>query len=560
MIDGLDLRRYESVRHGRQGAGIKTPLRPRFLFLAGLGLLGPLECARPAFAEDLAGYSVAPQFGHSSAPTAIAIAPNGRWFATAKEYEIYLWDMQTGEILRRIAGPDDIRFLALSKDGAFVLARDDAGKLWAWKAETGAPISAVEASAAAPLAWNDVQHFGEGKLDIWDAATARKYLSRTGIEDLVPASDSYYVLETNQTGIVDVDFLFNSSDGQRFGSAFIDVNKKKLLLKYTPGANDPDCGQVWGTFAFDGHWLVLTPTAKDASSFFSSAEVIDVSANPPKLKWQHYCRDFQVAGIEMRNGLILASPDPTSTTVYDPVSARAIARIADIGPTDDGGEPLAMSTDGRTIAYARLVSGKKETYGVVVLRDGARTFHPTERRISDVRLSSDGLTAFGATEAGWKAWKVDTGETFAGKIEPPAAPPDRDERREEASPDGKFRSVYKATADGRGQSMVVDAFGRAILTIKGKMIFSEDSLHGWSESPTQDQSIVLWDLQTGKRVWTATDDIGSAATKDDKDVLVMEFPDGRVRLSEGAEKMVRLVRGFHARPFQGDAKRRFLEP
>ena len=224
-----------------------------------------------------------------------------------------------------------------------------------------------------------------------------------------------------------------------------------------------------------------------------------------------------------------------------------------------------MSSDGRTIAYARLADiGGKDPYGVMVLRGGAKTFHPTDERVEDVRISPDGMTAFGSTKAGWKAWRVGTGEPLAGNIAPPTAPPKFDDAPE-TSPDGKFRRRVEENGDVSGQSTIEDAFGRAIFTIKGKMIFAEDSLHGWSLSPTQEQSIILWDLKTGKRVWTATDDIrvndfGTSGTKDDRDLLVMEFPDGRVRLSKGAEKMVRLVRGFHARPFDKAAAARFLEP
>jgi hypothetical protein len=512
--------------------------------IAGVCSFGLAARAGLALAQDLSTYAVVPQFGHSSAPTAIAIAPNGRWFATAKQNEIYLWDMQTGEILRRLAGPDAIRFLALSKDGALVLARDAANALWGWKAESGAAVTAAETASAEATAWNDLQHLSEGRLSLGDD-DARKYLSRMKIDGLVPTSNRYGVMETNVPNVVEVDFEIDpsadSDGGPRSGTVFVDIKTNSLLAKYIPEPDDSNCGQFWGTFAFNGRMLVLAPTMRDASSSFTGAEVIDVAAAPAKLKWKRPCLDFMVAGIEMQKGLILASTDPTQTTVWDAASGQALAQL---GNWDN--PSMATSNDRRAIAYARMVEDKN-IYGVAVLEDGAGKFFPTDRRVTDVRLSADGRTVFGKTEPSWKAWDVVTGEKLRGAIKPPDTSKGDDAR--EHSPDGKFRRV--ATKDDGRRSDIVDAAGRTVVTVEGDPFFSDDSLHAWTRATSHAQSVVLWDLKTGKRLWTATDQQGD---------LVMEFPDGRVRLSKGAEKMVRLVRGFDVKPFDGAAARRFLEP
>lgn len=510
--------------------------------------LGSMVRPNVARAQDISAYSVMPQFGHDSAPTAIAIAPNGRWFATAKSGEIYLSDMRTGEILRRIAAPDGMRYMTLSKDGALVLGRDDSGGAWAWKAETGAAIPAAEAASAEASDWNDLQHLDVG-MQLDDDRAARNYLSKMGIDGLAPRSKLYKVLATNQADVVEVDFEIDGGEAGRVGTAFIDAKTKKLLVRYAPEADGEDCGEPWGTFAFNGRMLVLAPTARDASQFFRSAEVIDVAADPPKVEWKRPCLDFMVSGIEMERGLILASADPTQTTIWDPASGKAVARLTDIGPAEnDEKQALAISGSRHTIAYARMVEADKNIYGVSVLLGGATKFLPTDRRVTDVRLSADGLDVFGETETGWKAWDVSTGQPLRGEIEPPEASNRRAERKH--SPDGKFRRIAVGSeGDGR-RSRIVDSAGRSVVIIDGEVFFSDDSRHAWSLSTTQEQSIILWELKTGKPLWTATDQDGD---------LVMEFPDGRVRLSEGAEKMVRLVHGFDARPFDGAAARRFLE-
>ena len=528
-------------------------LVPSLFVVVGLCSFGLAAHPNQAPAQDLAAPSVVPQFGHASAPTAIAIAPDGRWFATVKAEEIYLWDMKTGDILRRIASPNDIRFLALSRDGELVLARDAANTRWGWKAQTGAAVSAAEAASAEATAWNDLQHFGDGRLFLFKDHDAQNYLSQMAIDQLVPASDEYEVMETNDPDVVEVDFKtdpdpVDAMRGPALGAAFINIKARKLLAKYTPTADDADCGQPWGTFAFDGQRLVLAPSAKDASSFFTAAEVIDVAADPPKLAWKHYCRDFQVANIRMREGLILASPDPTQTTIWDPASGRALARLKEISPTAFGRQDVAVSNDRRTIVHAHMAEAEKNIYGVSVLRRGVGKLFATDERVTDVRLSLDGLTVFGETNAGWKAWSVETGRPLSGKIEPPRAPESDADATQ--SPDGRFRRVALERGGPPPRYKIVDSSGRSVLTVEGRLFFSGDSAHAWSLSTTQEQSVVLWDLKTGKRMWTATADQG---------VLVMEFSDGRVRLSKGAEKMVRLVHGFEARPFDGAAARSFIE-
>ena len=68
-------------------------------------------------------------------------------------------------------------------------------------------------------------------------------------------------------------------------------------------------------------------------------------------------------------------------------------------------------------------------------------------------------------------------------------------------------------------------------------------------------SITAWDAASGQTLWTAT-----ANDTNGEDFLLIEFPDGRVRLSESAERMVRLVRGFEVRPFNDAAKPAFVHP
>lgn len=63
-------------------------------------------------------------------------------------------------------------------------------------------------------------------------------------------------------------------------------------------------------------------------------------------------------------------------------------------------------------------------------------------------------------------------------------------------------------------------------------------------------SFALREIATGKTIWSLQSTPGLG--------FVMSFSDGRVRISPGAEKYLKLVRGFAVRPFDAAAKRQFL--
>ena len=99
---------------------------------------------------------------------------------------------------------------------------------------------------------------------------------------------------TNVNNIVEIDYY--SDTGGAMTAAFFDVAERKLLVRYTRPEGG-DCGEPWGTFAFDGRHLVLSTTARDASAFFADAQVIDATAKPPKSVWKHSCQDYMNASV-----------------------------------------------------------------------------------------------------------------------------------------------------------------------------------------------------------------------------------------------------------------------
>ncbi len=128
----------------------------------------------------------------------------------------------------------------------------------------------------------------------------------------------------------------------------------------------------------------------------------------------------------------------------------------------------------------------------------------------------------------------------------------------EASPNGAYRrrEVYPHSVF----SEIVEARSGKTVLAERDVHFDEDSLHVWRIGDTDGSSIAYWSLKTGRRLWTATEIEEDVARNKWKAFLIVEYPDGKFRLSKGAEKLVRIVDGFKVRPFAPADRARFRKP
>jgi WD40 repeat protein len=521
--------------------------------LAAFSLGVPLSRAA---AEDLSGFSVVLQLGDSSVPWAIEIAPNDRWFLTASGSAIYLSDLKTGAVLRRLVAPAPGRLTqaVISKDGSAVFARqvlsDDTEEVLGWNAETGLPIAHAEVLAPAPddPSWNWIEtKWPATNVAPYDGHAPRKYLVDQGIDRLVDVNRVERVEPTNHRNIVQVTVAGEEKDSDESFAAyrfyFIDVIEKRILVDVSGRTLNTSCGQPHGAFAFDGRYLIVAPTALDASDFNINSVVVDTKAKPPVVKWSRPCQDFQVAGIAMRRGLIVVSASPDKATIWDPATAHQVARLDDIHDSS----VLAWSRDLTTLAtgfHEIRTEAEGHKFGVSVLRSGRKLLIPTDREILEIRFNPDGSAVFARTQAGWAAWDTSNGTSLPSDALPPS---DEDfeasNPRAVTSPDGKFRIIDR-------HKLMDVATGRTLVTGRD-LRFSDGSRYVWACSDLR--TIIVWDAASGQQLWTAT-----ANDTNGEDFLVLQFPDGRVRWSEGAERLIRLVRGFQARPFDAAAQRTFL--
>jgi hypothetical protein len=522
----------------------------RFALSAFLAALCSWVPVPRAVAQDLSGFSVMLQRGDTYHPDAIEIAPNGSWFLTARGGAIYLSDVESGAVLRAIIPPVTIGRVAISKDGRDIFAEAapyEQPGVFGWRAETGAPISNAQtvAPAADDPGWNWIYRWWPSRNGPPENMNVpEKYLFDRDIARLVDVERVERVEPTNRENIVQVTV---AGAFAAYHYYFIDIIQRRIVADVAGKTLNTFCGQPHGAFAFDGRYLIVAPTELDASSSFVNSIVIDTSSNPPALKWGRPCQNWQFAGIEMDRGLITVSPPPDKQRVWDPATARPLAVLDDIYDSFI----LTWSRDLTTFAtgFHETLENRGNKFGVSVLRSGKKLFLSTDQEVKEIRFNPDGSVVFARTEGGWAAWGTSKGEHLAVDIIPPSEMDFRAaDSREATSPDGKFRIV-----DGRE---LIDVASGRILVKAPYLNLSSGSRYVWATAFESNASrITVWDAASGQQLWTATANDGES-----EDFLLMEFPDGRVRLSKGAEPLVKLVRGFEVRPFDDAARKAFVRP
>ncbi|MCH5375740.1 MAG: serine/threonine-protein kinase, partial [Planctomycetes bacterium] len=89
--------------------------------------------------------------GHTSSIYTVGYSPNGRWLASTGDGEVFVWDMQSGELAYALPVQKDVRFTAItfSPDGQFLLTAplSAPAPISIWEAATGKPAGVLEGHA-----------------------------------------------------------------------------------------------------------------------------------------------------------------------------------------------------------------------------------------------------------------------------------------------------------------------------------------------------------------------------------------------------------------------------
>ncbi|WP_155809410.1 hypothetical protein [Bradyrhizobium sp. URHA0013] len=504
-----------------------------------LGLISAIAPQIGSAAEPPPGFNAVVQIGPEGT-SAIMIAPDRKWFLTGTQREVTVRDMNTGNIFRNLVASEGTRFtrMAISGDGRVVFARvardTDEVETAAWSPETGLRIENAGMLVPSLEAnnWTWIEHKWpsswsrdpDGPIDL---ATEKQYLVDQKLASLIDLEKVASVESTDRQDFIQVTtaderqdgfdpFDYNAEPGWSYHVYFIDVTRKEIVADVSGKTLRTFCGRPHGAFAFDGQHLLLAPTELDASSSNVNALLVDVSAAPPALNWSWPCQDTQVSGIGFSRGLIIVRATPDQVTIWDPATARRVIHLEDIYDSD----VLAWSNDLTTFAvgfHEQRTMKEGHRYGVAVVRSAKKLFFRTDAEVLEIRLGKDGSKLFARTNAGWSAWDAASSTKLSSFVLPPAPDETILGRQSNESPSGKGEVVQSAY----GFDPCADL------------------------RSTSNMSIKLCDVASGRSLWLATASDGAAG----REFLIVQFADGRVLVSEGAEDLVKFVNAFDVRPF-----------
>ena len=140
----------------------------------------PPDLPDPALRRTLAG--------HGGPVTAVAIAPDGTWLASAGDDEsVRIWDPVTGELRFDLTGRGPVTAVAIAPDGTWLASGGGGGSVRIWDPVTGELRAAltgrggpVRAVAIAPDGTWLVSGWGGGSVRIWDPVTGELRAALTG--------------------------------------------------------------------------------------------------------------------------------------------------------------------------------------------------------------------------------------------------------------------------------------------------------------------------------------------------------------------------------------------
>jgi len=504
-----------------------------------LGLVSAMLSQISSAAEPPPGFASVLQIG-AQGTSAIEIAPDRTWFLTGTQSAITVRDMRTGVIFRELVAGGHTRFtrIAISGDGRVVFARlareADETETAGWSTATGLPIEnagmLVQSLEASNWTWIEHKwpsswpHDPDRPIDL---ATEKQYLVDQKLASLVDQEKVEIVESTDRQDIIQVTtagetqdsfdpYDYNAEPGWSYHVYFINVIKKEIVADISGKTLRTFCGRPHGAFAFDGQHLLLAPTELDGSSSNVNALLVDLSAVPPALKWTWPCQDTQVSGVAFSRGLIIVRATPDQVTLWDPATARRIIHLEDVYDSD----VLTWSNDLTTFAvgfHEQRTVKEGHRYGAEVVRSAKKLLFRTDAEVLEIRLGEDGSTIFARTNAGWSAWDASSSTKLSSFVLPSA--PDETIRGSQSkdSPSSKIAVIHPSyefdpCADLRSAS---------------------------------NMSIKLCDVASGRSLWLATASDGAA----ERDFLIMQYADGQVLVSEGAEDLVKFVKGFDVSPF-----------
>jgi WD40 repeat protein len=261
----------------RQNAHVLRPLTPPGSLAATLATRLPGDDPTKAIAEQLLTRLPRPHLraitalsdlphpalsrvliGHSRGVSALAVAPDGSWLASADDGgELRIWDPATGTTRHTLTGHTGhtgrISALVVAPDGSWLASADNGGELRIWDPATGATRHTLTGRMSALVVAPDGSWLASaddgGELRIWDPATgtARHTLTAhaRGVSALVVAPDGSWLASAGNGGEV---WIWDPATGTTRHTLTGHARGVSALVVAPDGswlASADDGGEVW---------------------------------------------------------------------------------------------------------------------------------------------------------------------------------------------------------------------------------------------------------------------------------------------------------------------------
>jgi WD40 repeat protein/uncharacterized caspase-like protein len=510
-------------------------------------LLLVLVCAADARAQSgVASQTPAParsgsrpelyvQAGLANKVNALAFSGDGKYLAGLSSGSIFLWEVESGKELRRFESKvEEVNTLALSVGAKLLAVGNEQGGVELWDVAKGVVTKAPAAQEGPILS---LAFSPDGRLlaaargdalTLWEVSSGRVAAS------LKPSGG-------------DVQMVAFSADGRSLAAGgekvvrLYDVHTRKTLKSYdVAGAGlsllffNPE-GRLFGIAPDEGSMRDLE--SGKSRSLLGHEFVGGAAAVTPegRLLARGYPENSTVVLFDLKNRQCVRSYGATANDI------TSLAFTAD-------GRAVFVGDESGDIKYIDLKSGRLVESFMVLM---SKVTPARRATTSALIVSPDGKYLFSA--AGWKnvtLWDVEAGkeifeENWYALCEKCLA----------FSPDGKhFAATHTNGVYPPRITLCELATGKSLADYDGhqdtvnSLAFSPDG--AWLASGSSDQTVRLWDLNSGQEARTFEHDapVWSVAFSPDGKTLASGVEDGTIRLWDVASgKMMRAFKGHAER-------------
>jgi WD40 repeat protein len=463
---------------------------------------------------EAGGVEIFPQLGHTDGITSLAFSPDGKYILSGNDDgTLKLWDRVTGIEIRTFSGHSNGRLsVVFSNSGKWAISVGKDGTARIWEIESGKQLRVVKMDMEGVTTAEVDQKgrhalFGnnKGKLVLWDIETNDEVRNLKGhsnyISEAAFSPDGKYVLTWGWDELLKIWDTATGDEIRSFSKIFTSLSNLDVKAVFSP----------------DGKYILT-----------GGREGKDIRYGGPGGKY-----------------MISSGGDDHVLKLWNVANGGRVMTF--VGHTDQI-TSLAFSPDGR-YAYSGSADKTLRQWEVATGKELRCIAGFNEGGVYAINVTADGRKLLAGSWGGeFRLWDIESARTvqsfkgYANIVSSISISPDG-KRALSGSNTGKTFYLWDIETGRELQALTVQS-GKASF-----VNFSKDGKHALSAN---DESIRMWDLESGKEIRTiATGKFGIGAQ-------FALSPDNRYMLSGGSENTVKLwdlKTGKEVRTFSGHSRK-----